>query len=70
MATAMYVSIRELPTVARAMRDLGYKVTLANLRANDRFVANIIERLEPMDVSAQVALERAIVHAVRCYRAR
>lgn len=70
MTTTMYLSMREVPIAARALRALGYNVTGAALRAGDRYVMNVAERFEPMDLSAREELTRAIVRVVRQHRAR
>ncbi len=71
MATAMYLNNRdEISAAARAAKALGLATSIEDIRSNDRYVSNIVDRLAGMDGDLGVQLENAIVAAVKQVRLR
>lgn len=66
MTTTLYLSnAKEIAAAAAAAKELGYETSNADIRANDRYVMNIVSRLAG---TADCDLERAIVTAVKQVR--
>jgi hypothetical protein len=69
MSTTLYLNnAAEIAAANRAIKDAGYPSTVRELRANDRYVMNIVSRLAGGAVSEQRALEAAVVAAVSSVR--
>ena len=64
MTTTMYLrNAKEIAAAARAAKSLGYITSNADIKADDRYVINIVAR-----IGGDMALEAAIVDAVKCER--
>lgn len=66
MSSTMYLNNgKEIAAASRAAKELGYTgATNADIKANDRYVSNIVTRLAGADRAEQRELEMAIVDAV------
>lgn len=66
MASTLYLNnAKEIAAAAKAAKELGYTTSNADIRANDRYVMNVVNRLAGAD---DRELERAIVGAVKQVR--
>lgn len=69
MSSTMYLNnAKEIAAATKAMKALGYEVTQADIRSNDRYVINIVARLAGMDRGEQREIESAIVDAIEQVR--
>lgn len=69
MSSTMYLNnAKEIAAATKAMKALGYDVTQADIRSNDRYVTNVVSRFAGMDRGEQRELENAIVDAVEQVR--
>jgi len=68
MHTLYLKNAREISAANRACKELGYPTTIADIKAHDRYLINIVARLTSDDAAERLTLSQTIYDEVMAVR--